>query len=63
MAPGDEGILRAAAGAGLLVFGLSHRWRQEGLGETRLAIANNVPVPTLLVRKGMRPAASHRPRR
>src|SRR5439155_2672026 len=55
VAPGREGILGAAAGAGLLVFGLSDRWRQEGLGETRLAIANDAPVPTLLVRKGLRP--------
>ena len=55
VAPGREGILRAAADAGLLVFGLSDRWRQEGLGETRLAIANEASVPTLLVRKGLRP--------
>jgi hypothetical protein len=55
VAPGREGILGAAAGTGLLVFGLSDRWRREGLGETRLAIANDAPVPTLLVRKGLRP--------
>jgi DNA-binding SARP family transcriptional activator len=55
VAPGPEGILGAAADAGLLVFGLSDRWRQEGLGETRLAIAKAAPVPTLLVRKGLRP--------
>jgi DNA-binding SARP family transcriptional activator len=54
-APGKEGLLGAAAGAGLLVFGLSERWRQEGLGETRLGIANDATVPTLLVRKGLRP--------
>ena len=55
VAPGREGILRAAEKAGLLVFGLSDRWRQEGLGETRLAIANDAPAPTLIVRKGLRP--------
>ncbi len=55
VAPGREGILRAAGEAGLLVFGLSDRWRQEGLGQTRLAIANDAPAPTLLVRKGLRP--------
>ncbi len=55
VAPGRAGILGAAADAGLLVFGLSDRWRQEGLGETRLAIAKAAPVPTLLVRKGLRP--------
>ncbi len=55
VAPGREGILGAATGAALLVFGLSDRWRREGLGETRLAIAKDAPVPTLLVRKGLRP--------
>lgn len=55
VAPGREGILGAAAGASLLVFGLSERWRREGLGETRLAIARDAAVPTLLVRKGLRP--------
>ena len=55
VAPGRAGILEAASDAALLVFGLSNRWRQEGLGETRLAIANDAPVPTLLVRKGLRP--------
>ena len=50
-----EGILRAADDGGLLVFGLSDRWRQEGLGETRLAIAREAACPTLLVRKGIRP--------
>jgi DNA-binding SARP family transcriptional activator len=55
VAPGRDGILDAAASARLLVFGLSDRWRREGLGETRLAIASDAPVPTLLVRKGLRP--------
>ena len=55
VAPGREGILAAAAAASLLVFGLSDRWRQEGLGETRLAIAKDAPVPALLVRRGLRP--------
>ena len=52
---GSEGILRAADEGGLLVFGLSDRWRQEGLGETRLAIAREAACPTLLVRKGLKP--------
>ena len=37
--PGREGLLDAAAGAGLLVIGLSDRWREEGLGATRSEIA------------------------
>ena len=52
---GSEGILRAADEGGLLVFGLSDRWRQDGLGETRLAIAREAACPTLLVRKGIKP--------
>ena len=52
---GPEGILRAADDGGLLVFGLSDRWRQEGLGETRLAIAQEAACPTLIVRKGLKP--------
>ncbi len=52
---GSEGILRAADEGSLLVFGLSDRWRQEGLGETRLAIARESACPTLLVRKGLKP--------
>ena len=38
-APGREGIIEAAEGSGLLVLGLSERWRQEGLGTTRSEIA------------------------
>jgi len=52
--PGREGVLRAAEGAGLLVVGLSERWREEGLGETRAEIARSAPVPTLFVRRGAR---------
>ena len=52
---GQEGVLQAAEGAALIVFGLSERWPEEGLGETRLALVREAPVPTLLVRKGLRP--------
>jgi DNA-binding SARP family transcriptional activator len=55
VSPGQEGVLQAAEGAALIVFGLSERWPQAGLGETRLALARDAPVPTLLVRKGLRP--------
>ena len=33
--PGREGVAALAEGAGLLVLGLSDRWRTEGLGEMR----------------------------
>jgi Kef-type K+ transport system membrane component KefB len=54
---GREGIVEAAAGSGLLVLGLSERWRQEGLGPTRSEIARAAPAPTLFVRRGLRPGA------
>jgi len=54
---GRDGIMRAAEGAGLLVIGLSERWRQEGLGPLRSAIARSAPAPTLFVRRGIRPGA------
>jgi Kef-type K+ transport system membrane component KefB len=55
--PGREGILAAAAGAGLLVVGLSERWHKEGLGDTRRAIARAAPAPIVFVRRGERPGA------
>jgi hypothetical protein len=55
--PGREGILAATAGAGLLIVGLSERWRREGLGETRRAIARSAPAPIVFVRRGERPGA------
>ena len=42
---GREGIVEAASAAGLLVVGLSERWRQEGLGATRSEIARAAPAP------------------
>jgi Kef-type K+ transport system membrane component KefB len=55
--PGREGVLRAAEGAGLLVVGVSERWREEGLGATRAEIARSAPVPTLFARRGARHGA------
>jgi Kef-type K+ transport system membrane component KefB len=55
--PGREAVVEAAAGAGLLVIGLSERWRDEGLGPTRSEIARAAPAPVLFVRRGTRPGA------
>jgi Kef-type K+ transport system membrane component KefB len=55
VAGGRDGIVAAAAGAGLLVIGLSDRWRREGLGPTRSEIARAAPAPVLFVRRGTRP--------
>jgi Kef-type K+ transport system membrane component KefB len=55
VAGGREGIVAAAADAGLLVIGMSDRWRREGLGPTRSEIAKAAPAPVLFVRRGTRP--------
>jgi DNA-binding SARP family transcriptional activator len=52
---GAEGVADAAADAALLVVGLSGRWQAEGLGPARLALGQRAGVPTLLVRRGLRP--------
>ncbi|MGB0094064.1 MAG: cation:proton antiporter [Solirubrobacteraceae bacterium] len=52
---GRDGVVSAAANAGLLVIGLSDRWRREGLGPTRSEIAKAAPAPVLFVRRGTRP--------
>jgi DNA-binding SARP family transcriptional activator len=54
--PGGEGVAALAEGAGLLVVGLSERWRSEGLGDTRAALISSPPAPTVLVRRGLRPS-------
>jgi DNA-binding SARP family transcriptional activator len=53
--PGRHGIVALAEGAGLLIIGLSDRWRQEGLGQVRSEIAGAPPAPTVFVRRGPRP--------
>jgi DNA-binding SARP family transcriptional activator len=53
--PGPEGVIGAAEGAGLVVLGLSDRWRQEGVGTGRLEVARATRAPVLLVRGGVRP--------
>ena len=55
--PGKDAILEAAGGAGLLVVGLSDRWRQEGLGPMRAELASSAPAPILFVRRGERAGA------
>jgi DNA-binding SARP family transcriptional activator len=52
--PGPEALVTAAADSGVTVVGLSDRWRKDGLGPTRSALAVS-GHPTLLVRKGLRP--------
>ncbi len=54
-ARGQTGIRALATGAGLLVVGLSERWRAEGLGVTRSALIEEPPSPMVFVRRGLRP--------
>jgi DNA-binding SARP family transcriptional activator len=51
--PGEDGVVGAAAGARLLVVGLSERWREEGIGSVRGAIAAAASAPVLFVRAGL----------
>jgi DNA-binding SARP family transcriptional activator len=53
--PGRKGVIALAEGAGLLVVGLSDRWRQEGFGLMRGEIVDAPAAPTVLVRRGPRP--------
>ena len=52
---GGTQLLSEAQDAGLLVIGLSRRWRQEGLGAVRREMASEATVPMLFVRRGSRP--------
>ena len=53
--PGAASIVDASREASLVVIGLPDRWRQEGLGETRSAVAEGSHAPVLVVRGGVRP--------
>jgi DNA-binding SARP family transcriptional activator len=52
--PGPDQLLAAAREVSVSVIGLSDRWSKEGLGSARTALASS-GLPTLLVRKGLRP--------
>jgi DNA-binding SARP family transcriptional activator len=53
--PSPQALVDAAADAGLVVVGLTDRWRREGVGRTRTALASSPRQPALLVRRGLRP--------
>jgi len=55
VAPGVDALLAAVAGAGAVLAGLSPRWREDGLGTVRRALARNVTAPLLFVHRGLRP--------
>ena len=53
--PTPAALVGAARDAGVVAVGLTERWRHEGLGRTRTALATAAGVTTLLVRRGLRP--------
>jgi hypothetical protein len=56
VAPDADALLAAAAEASMVVVGLTERWRRQGLGPARTALATRARVPALLVRGGSRPS-------
>jgi DNA-binding SARP family transcriptional activator len=48
-------LIDAVADAGLVVVGISPRWRQEGIGDTRRALVRDARPSLLLVHRGPRP--------
>jgi DNA-binding SARP family transcriptional activator len=55
LAPAAQELLAAGEEAALVVIGLPERWRRDGLGEVRGALAVDARPPALLVRRGLRP--------
>jgi DNA-binding SARP family transcriptional activator len=55
LAPEALKVLAAADEAAVVVVGLPERWRRDGLGGVRSALALNARPPALLVRRGLRP--------
>jgi hypothetical protein len=55
LAPVAPDVLGAADEAAVVVVGLPERWRRDGLGVVRSALARSARPPVLLVRRGLRP--------
>jgi hypothetical protein len=53
--PHPDALVAAAGGARLVVVGLTERWRHDGVGRSRTALATAGTQPTVLVRRGLRP--------
>ena len=53
--PMAESLVEAMRDAALVVVGLTDRWRREGIGRARAALAASSHHPTLIVRRGLRP--------
>jgi DNA-binding SARP family transcriptional activator len=55
LTPAAPDVVAAAEEAALVVVGLPDRWRLDGLGRVRCALAVDARPPALLVRAGLRP--------
>jgi DNA-binding SARP family transcriptional activator len=55
VAPSPAALVEATRSRAVVVVGLTDRWRAEGLGPTRTALAVEPGLTTLLVRRGLRP--------
>jgi DNA-binding SARP family transcriptional activator len=53
--PDPDALLAAAENASVVSVGLTERWRREGLGRARTALATRDSGTTVLVRHGVRP--------
>jgi DNA-binding SARP family transcriptional activator len=53
--PTAEALVAATRDAALVIVGLTDRWRRDGIGHTRAALAASSHHPTLIVRGGLRP--------
>ena len=55
IAPEPAALVDVARESGLVVVGLTERWRRDGLGQARTALATQPHAATVLVRRGVRP--------
>jgi hypothetical protein len=53
--PTEEALLAAVESATFVVVGISPRWRRNGIGAVRRALAGHAVPPTLVVHRGPRP--------
>jgi DNA-binding SARP family transcriptional activator len=53
--PDGAALISAAKDAGVVVVGLTERWRRDDIGHTRAALIRSGSGLTLLVRRGLRP--------
>lgn len=53
--PTAQALVDATEDAAVVIVGLTDRWRRDGIGHTRAALAASPHHPTLIVRGGLRP--------